>query len=103
MKSCAHVTSELVAGAMTATDGTMDVTARLAYRPSDPYVIIMTITDRAGAVHIWTIGRDLLLASLIAEASCPVPDRVVMSTTAGERRRKPDATEPARWPAGHRC
>jgi hypothetical protein len=31
----------------------------------------VTITDRAGAVPIWTIGRDLLLGGLIARASCP--------------------------------
>jgi len=49
----------------------MDVTARLTYVPQDPHVITVTITDRAGAVPIWTIGRDLLLGGLIARASCP--------------------------------
>jgi hypothetical protein len=49
----------------------MDVTARLTYTPRDPHVITVTITDRAGAVLIWTIGRDLLLGGLIARASCP--------------------------------
>ena len=49
----------------------MDVTARLTYVPRDPHVITVTITDRAGAVPIWTIGRDLLLGGLIAQASCP--------------------------------
>ena len=43
----------------------MDVTARLTYVPRDLHVITVTITDRAGAVPIWTIGRDLLLGGLI--------------------------------------
>ena len=50
-----------MAGSMTTTGRTMDVTARLTYVPRDPHVITVTITDRAGAVPIWTIGRDLLL------------------------------------------
>ena len=62
--------SELMAGSMTTTGRTMDVTARLTYVPQDPHVITVTITDRAGGVPIWTIGRDLLLAGLIARASC---------------------------------
>jgi hypothetical protein len=49
----------------------MDVKARLTYVPRDPHVITVTITDRAGAVPIWTIGRDLLLGGPIARASCP--------------------------------
>jgi hypothetical protein len=71
MKSSAHAMSELMAGSMTTTGRTMDVTARLTYVPRDPHVITVTITDRAGAVPIWTIGRDLLLGGLIARASCP--------------------------------
>ena len=62
MKSSAHAMSELIAGSMTTTGRTMDVTARLTYVPRDPHVITVTITDRAGAVPIWTIGRDLLLS-----------------------------------------
>jgi hypothetical protein len=50
MKSSAHPMSELMTGSMTTTDGTTDVTARLTYKPSDPYTIIVTITDRAGPV-----------------------------------------------------
>lgn len=49
----------------------MDVTARLTYVPRDPHVITVTITDRAAAGPIWSIGRDLLLGGLIARASCP--------------------------------
>jgi len=60
-----------MAGFMTTADGTTDVTARLSYKPRDPDAIIVTITDRAGAVQIWTIGRDLLLGGLAAEGSCP--------------------------------
>ncbi len=71
MKSSADAMSELMAGSMTTTGRTMDVTARLTYVPRDPHVITVTITDRAGAVPIWTIGRDLLLGGLIARASCP--------------------------------
>jgi len=71
MKSSAHSMSELMTGSMTTTNGTTDVTARLTYKPWDPYAIIVTITDRAEAVQIWTIGRDLLLRGLTAQASCP--------------------------------
>ena len=71
MKSSAHAMSELMPGSMTTTGRTMDVTARLAYVPRDPHVITVTITDRAGAVPIWTIGRELLLGGLNARASCP--------------------------------
>jgi hypothetical protein len=71
MKSSAHAMSELMAGSMTTTGRTMDVTARLTCVPRDPHVITVTITDRAGAVPIWSIGRDLLLGGLIARASCP--------------------------------
>ena len=71
MKSSADAMSELMAGSMTTTGRTMDVTARLTYVPQDPQVITVTITDRAGAVPIWTIGRDLLLRGLIAQASRP--------------------------------
>ena len=46
--------SELMAGSMTTTGRTMDVAARLTYVPRDPHVITVTITDRAGAVPIWT-------------------------------------------------
>jgi hypothetical protein len=56
---------------MTTAGGTLDVTARLTYVPRDPHVITVAITDRAGAVLIWTVGRDLLLGGLIARASCP--------------------------------
>jgi hypothetical protein len=42
---------------MTTAGGTLDVTARLTYVPRDPHVITVAITDRAGAVLIWTIGR----------------------------------------------
>ena len=75
MKSSAYAMSELMAGSMTTTGRTMDVTARLTYVPRDPHVITVTITDRAGAVPIWTIGRDLLLGSLIARASWAEPNR----------------------------
>ena len=71
MKSSAHAMSELLAGSMTTAGGTMDVTARLSYVPRDPHVITVTITDQAGAIPIWSIGRDLLLGGLIARASCP--------------------------------
>ena len=71
MKSSAHAMSELIAGSMTTRGRTMDVTARLTYVPRDPHLITVTITDRSGAVPIWTIGRDLLLGGLIARASCP--------------------------------
>ncbi len=71
MKSSTHAMSELMAGSMTTAGGTMDVTAMLTYKPRDPHVTIVTITDHAGAVLIWTIGRDLLLGGLIARASCP--------------------------------
>jgi sporulation and cell division protein SsgA len=71
MKSSADAMPELLAGSMTTAGGTMDVTARLTYVPRDPHVITVAITDRAGAVLIWTIGRDLLLGGLIARASCP--------------------------------
>lgn len=50
---------------------TIDVTARLTYVPRDPHVITVTITDRARVIPIWTIGRDLLLGGLIAQASRP--------------------------------
>ena len=71
MTSSTHAMSELMAGSMTTTGRTMDVTATLTYVPRDPHLITVTITDRAGAVPIWTIGRDLLLGGLIARASCP--------------------------------
>jgi hypothetical protein len=71
MKSSADAMSELMAGSMTPTGRMMDVTARLTYVPRDPHVITVRITDRAGAIPIWTIGRDLLLGGLIAQASCP--------------------------------
>jgi hypothetical protein len=74
MKSSADAMSELMAGSMTTTGRTMDVTARLTYVPRDPHVITVTITDRAGAVPIWTIGRDLL--ALLIQAGmgfCGVP------------------------------
>ena len=71
MKISADAMPELLAGSMTTAGGTMDVTARLTYVPRDPHVITVAITDRAGAVLIWTVGRDLLLVGLIARASCP--------------------------------
>jgi hypothetical protein len=71
MKSSAYAMSELMAGSMTTMGRTMDVTARLTYVPRDPHVITVTITDRAGAIPIWTIGRDLMLGGRIARASCP--------------------------------
>ena len=71
MKSSAHSMSELMTGSVTTTDATTDVTARLTFEPWDPYAIIVTIIDRAGAVQIWAIGRDLLLRGLTAQASCP--------------------------------
>src|SRR6516165_11768545 len=71
MKSSAHAMSELIAGSMTTRGRTIDVTARLTHVPRDPHVITVTITDRAGAVLIWTVGRDLLLGGLIARASRP--------------------------------
>ena len=63
--------SEVMAGSMTTADGTADVAVRLTYKPRDPHALIVTITDRAGVVQIWTIGRDLLLRGLIAQASRP--------------------------------
>jgi hypothetical protein len=39
--------------------------------PREPHVITVTVTDRAGAAPIWTIGRDLLIGGLIARASLP--------------------------------
>ena len=71
MNSSAHLLSEVMTGSMTTTDGTTDVAVRLTYKPRDPHALIVTITDRAGVVQIWTIGRDLLLGGLIARASCP--------------------------------
>jgi hypothetical protein len=77
MNKSARTTSVVMAGFMTTADGTTDVTARLSYKPRHPHVIIVTITDRAGAVQIWTIGRDLLLGGLAAQGSCPAGvDRV---------------------------
>jgi membrane-bound lytic murein transglycosylase len=70
MNSSVHMLSEVVAGFMTTADGTADVAVRLTYKPRDPHVLIVTITERAGVVH-WTIGRDLLLRGLIAQASRP--------------------------------
>jgi hypothetical protein len=55
MKSGAHAMSELMAGSMTTTGRTMEATVRLTYVPRDPHVITVTITDRAGAIPIWTI------------------------------------------------
>jgi hypothetical protein len=60
MKSSADAMSELMAGSMTTTGRTMDVTARLTYVPRDPHVITVTITDRAGAIPIWTIVMGTL-------------------------------------------
>ena len=71
MKSSAQTMSAFMAGSMIAADGTTDVTARLTYQPRDPYAITVTITDRTGAVQVWTIERDLLLSGLTAQASCP--------------------------------
>jgi hypothetical protein len=58
MKSSAHAMSELMAGSMTTTGRTMDVTAKLTYVPRDPHVITVTITDRAGAVPIRPTSRS---------------------------------------------
>ena len=71
MNSSAHMLPEVMAGSMTTADGTTDVTVRLTYKPRDPHALTVTITDRAGVVQIWTIGRDLLLRGLIAQASRP--------------------------------
>ena len=71
MNSSVHMLSEVTAGAMTTADGTTDVAVRLTYKPRDPHALIVAITDRAGVVQIWTIGRDLLLRGLIAQASRP--------------------------------
>src|SRR5437762_6589603 len=86
MKSSADAMSELMAGSMTTTGRTMDVTARLTYVPQDPQVITVTITDRAGPVPIWTIGRDLLLGGLIARASWPVGMGQIRLSTCQSRR-----------------
>jgi cytochrome c oxidase subunit I len=78
-------------------------------------IAIAGLSMTVWAHHMFTTGAVLLpffsfMTFLIAAPTGvkflqdrQVPDRAVMSTTAGERRRKPDATEPARWPAGHRC
>jgi Streptomyces sporulation and cell division protein, SsgA. len=71
MNSSVHMLSEVMAGSMTTADGTADVAVRLTYKPRDPHALTVTITDRAGVVLIWTIGRDLLLRGLIAQASRP--------------------------------
>jgi len=43
----------------------------MTYKPRDPHALVVTVTERAGVVLIWTIGRDLLLRGLIAQASRP--------------------------------
>ena len=81
MNSSAHMMSEVMAGSMTTADRTTDVTVRLTYKTRDPHALIVTITGRAGVVQIWTIGRDLLLRGLIAQASRPAGmDRVRLWT-----------------------
>ena len=56
MNSSVPMLSEVMAGSMTTADGTADVAVRLTYKPRDPHALIVTITDRAGVVLIWTIG-----------------------------------------------
>src|SRR5882724_7994935 len=57
MNNSVHMLSEVMAGSMTTADGTADVAVRLTYKPRDPHAFIVTITERAGVVLIWTIGR----------------------------------------------
>ena len=71
MNGSVHMLSEVMAGSMTTGDGAADVAVRLTYKPRDPHALIVTITERAGEVQIWTIGRDLLLSGLIAQPSRP--------------------------------
>jgi Streptomyces sporulation and cell division protein, SsgA len=66
-----HIPSEPMAGFMTTTDGRTAVAVRLIYKPADPYAITATITDPAGVIQIWRIGRDLLLSGLAAPESEP--------------------------------
>ena len=71
MHSQTHIASEPMAGLMTTSDGKTGVVARLIYKPADPYAVIATITDQAGVIQIWRIGRDLMLAGLTAPEAEP--------------------------------
>lgn len=66
-----HIPSEPMTGFITTTDGKTAVAVRLIYKPADPYAVTATITDPAGVIQIWRIGRDLMLAGLAAPESEP--------------------------------
>jgi hypothetical protein len=63
--------SASLACVLTTSSGTSRMQARLTCRRSDPRAVTAAITDEAGVVHIWPIGRDLLEAGVAAPASRP--------------------------------
>jgi hypothetical protein len=63
--------SATLACILTTSAGTSRVRARLISQPSHPQAVTAAVTDRAGVVHLWAVGRELLEAGMAAPASRP--------------------------------